>query len=145
MGAIARRPKRERVEGRGLTDAARQAFVRHLALDKYREIEDMQETLGFDANRAAEEACTFLGRGPYREVWRRHWRAMVVPAAEGAPGPALLPMIEQALATARADEEAARQASGDRTLDEEPEYRGFVDASIERIHRESPHGIESLD
>jgi hypothetical protein len=125
-------------------DAARQAFVRHLALDKYREIEDMQETQGFDATRAAEEACTFLARGPYREVWRRHWRELVVAAAEHVSGPALLPMIEQALTTALADEEAARQASGDRALDEEPEYRRFVDASIERINRESTDVIEGL-
>jgi hypothetical protein len=141
MAAIARRPRRERVEGRGLTEISRQAFVRHLALDKYREIEDMRETLGFDGDRAAAEACTFLERGGYREIWRRHWCAVVVPAAGSATGPALLPVLEQALGAALAEEIAARQARGDRAIDEEPEYRAFVDANIERSRRDGADGL----
>ncbi|MGH7277903.1 MAG: hypothetical protein ACREJG_04375 [Candidatus Rokuibacteriota bacterium] len=123
-------------------DVARQAFVRHLALDKYREIEDMRETLGFETTRAAEEACTFLGRGRYREIWRRHWGAVAVPAARLHSGGDLLSAIEEALARALAEEEQARAAGGDRPLEEEAEYKGFVDACMERIHVDGADIIE---
>ena len=125
-------------------DVARPAFVRHLALDKYREVEDMRETLGFDAVRAAAEACTFLERGRYRELWRRHWRDVVVPAAGQAEGAALIPAMEQALGGALVEESAAREATGDRPIDEEPEYRQFIDASAERIRREGADMFEGL-
>ncbi|MBI4561439.1 MAG: hypothetical protein HY724_05290, partial [Candidatus Rokubacteria bacterium] len=58
--------KRDRAEGKEFMDAAREGFVRYVALEKWREIEDMRETLGFDWARAAKEAGQFPGRGPYQ-------------------------------------------------------------------------------
>ncbi|MGH7399299.1 MAG: hypothetical protein ACRELW_17375 [Candidatus Rokuibacteriota bacterium] len=140
-----RRKKRGKVKGKEFLDVAREAFVRHLALDKYREMEDMKATLDFDDAGAAEDACTFLERGPYRMIWRRHWQAIVVPAAAQSSGAALLPAVEQALSAALAEEEQARQAQGDRPLDEEPEYKRFIDRSMDRLHHEACGEIERLD
>lgn len=140
-----KRKKKGRRKGKEFMDAAREAFVRHLALEKFREVEDMKETLGFDDAKAAQEACTFLERGPYREIWRRHWREVVLPAASGSPGAALLGAMEEAIASALLDEEAARGERGDRPLDEDPEYKAFVDASMERLFREQAGELEQLD
>lgn len=139
-----RRP-RGKVKGKEFLDAAREAFIRHLALEKYREMEDLKDTLGFDPVRAAEEACTFLERGPYRGIWRGHWRALVLPAAAATPGAELLPAMERALAAALDEEVTARAARGDRPIDEEPEYKGFIDANMERLHRDACGEIEQLD
>jgi len=45
--------------------------------------------------------------------------------------------IERAVAEAFRDEEAERQARGDRPIEEDPEFKGFVDASMERLIRAS--------
>lgn len=139
MGAVTRRKA-----GKDFTDVAREGFVRHLGLRKFREMEDMRATLGFDGERAALEAALFLERGPYREIWRRHWGARVVPAAALGQGPPLLRVIEEALAAALAEEERARAERGDRALEEEPEFKGFVDYETERFLRDALGEIEEL-
>lgn len=114
-------------------DVTRQAFVRYLALDKWREIEDLRDTLGFDWVRAAQETCQFLSRGAYAPLWTHQWRERVVPTAgQGDPGD-LFAAIEQAIAGALQEEEAARKTRRDRPLDEEPEYKGFLDTAVERL------------
>ena len=137
-GRRKRRDRREdRVQGQSFMDVTRQAFVRHFALDKWREIEDMRETLGFDWARAAEEACQFLSRGTYAPLWTQQWRAQVLPAAgRGDPGN-LYSTVEQAIAAALPEEEAARKTRGDRPLEEEPEYKGFLDTAVERLAQQS--------
>jgi hypothetical protein len=124
-------------------DVTRQAFVRHVALDKWREIEDLRETLGFDWTRAAAEACQFLSRGIYAPLWIQQWRAQVMPAAgQGNPGK-LFSAVEQAIAAALQEEEAARKTRGDRPLEEEPEYKGFLDTAVERLAQQSAAELES--
>lgn len=129
--------KRDRAEGKEFMDVAREAFVRYVALEKWREIEDMRETLGFDWGRAVEEAGGFLGRGPYRALWVRRWREQVLPATNGAEAGTLFAAIEAAAAAALADEVAARNDRRDRPLEEDPEYKGFLDAALGKLWREA--------
>ena len=140
-----RRDRREdRVQGQSFMDVTRQAFVRHLALDKWREIEDLRETLGFDWARAAEEACQFLTRGPYAPLWVRQWQADVLPTApEGDPG-TVFAAIERAVAGALLSEEGERKIRGDRPLDEDPEYKAFVDRGIEKLLSQQAGELESF-
>jgi len=137
-----RRPKQERVEGRGFMDVAREGFVRHVALDKWREIEDMRETLGFDWVRAVQEAGQFLGRGGYRSLWLRRWDEQVVPHAPEGEAGSLFAAIEKAVAAAVHDEDEARKSRGDRPLDEDPEFKAFTDASLEKFFRETAGEME---
>lgn len=134
--------KRDRAEGKEFMDAAREAFVRYLALEKWREIEDMRETLGFDWPRAAKEAGQFLGRGPYQPLWLRLWEEQVLPQATGADPGRVFAVVETAIAAAVHDEEAERKLRGDRPLDEDPEYKEFVDAALGKLFREAAGELE---
>lgn len=134
--------KRDRAEGKEFMDAAREAFVRYVALDKWREIEDMRDTLGFDWTRAAMEAGHFLGRGSYQPLWVRRWDEQVLPQAVGTDPGRLFAAIEGAIAGAVHDEEEERKARRDRPLDEDPEYKGFLDHALENLFREAAGELE---
>ena len=123
-------------------DAAREAFVRYMALEKWREIEDMRETLGFNWARAAQEAGQFLGRGSYHGLWVRKWEEEVLPQATGTDAGQLFAAIETAIAAALHDEEEERRVRGDRPLDEDSEYKAFIDAALERLFREQAGELE---
>jgi len=125
-------------------DVTRQAFVRHLALDKWREIEDMRETLGLDWTRAAEEACQFLSRGLYASLWVRQWQSDVLPAAPAGDPGKVFAAIERAVASALRAEEEERRSRGDRPLDEDPEYKAFVDQGVEKLLRQQAGELESF-
>lgn len=144
-GRPGKRGRRQgRVQGQSFMDVAREAFVRYVALEKWREVTDLQETLGLDPERAAREAGQFPGRGAYRDLWARRWEEQVVPqAADGNQGK-LFAAIEGAIAAALQDEEAARTARGDRALDEDPEYKAFVDAALGRFLAEAAGGLEPI-
>ena len=134
--------KRDRAEGKEFMDAAREAFVRHMALEKWREIEDMRQTLGFDWARAAKEAGHFLGRGPYQPLWVRRWEEQVLLQPRGTDPGRFFAAVEDAIAAAVRDEEAERKLRGDRPLDEDPEYKEFVDAALEKLFREQAGELE---
>ena len=132
-------------KGKEFMDAAREAFIRHAALEKWREIEDIRETLGLDWLSAAREAARFLSRGPYQLLWARRWEEQVLPQAVETDAGKLFAAIEQAIAAALLDEEKERRSRGDRPLDEDPEYKGFIDASLERLFREQAGELEPND
>ena len=134
--------KRDRAEGKEFMDAAREAFVRYVALEKWREIEDMRETLGFDLARAAKEAGHFVGRGPYQQLWVRRWEEQVLLQATGTDPGRVFAAIEGAIAAALRDEEGERRNRGDRPLDEDPDYKEFVDAALEKLFREQAGELE---
>ena len=142
--ATKRKRRGERVQGQSFMDVAREAFVRHVALEKWREVEDLRETLGLDAARAAQEAGRFPGRGVYRELWVRRWEEQVAPRAAAGTQGELFAAIEGAVAVALGDEEAARAARGDRPLDEDPEYKAFVDTALGRFLGEAAGGLEPM-
>lgn len=135
--------KRDRAEGKEFMDAAREAFVRYVALEKWREIEDMRETLGFDWARAAKEAGQFPGRGRYQALWVLRWEEQVLPDVAGTDPGQLFAALEAAIAAAVHDEVGERKSRGDRPLDEDPEYKAFLDLALERLFREQAGELES--
>lgn len=134
--------RQERVQGQSLMDVTRQAFVRHLALDRWRDIQDMRETLGFDWVRAAQEACQFVTRGPYAPVWVRHWREGALPAAAEGDAGKIFGAIERAIGAALDAEGEERALRGDRPLEEDPEYKAFVDQILENLLRQQAGQLE---
>lgn len=137
-----KRKKNGTPKSKEFMDAAREAFVRYVALEKWREIEDTRETLGFVWTMAAKEAARFPGRGPYQPLWVRRWEEQVLPqTTETNPG-VLFAAIEGAIAAAVHDEEEERKARGDRPLDEDPEYKAFLDGALERLFREQAGELE---
>jgi hypothetical protein len=121
-------------------DVARDAFVRHLALEKWREMEDMRATLGLDQAQALREAGGFLERGRYAPIWLRLWEEKVLPQAGETNAGRLFAAIEGAIAAALRAEEETRRRSGDRPLEEDREYKAFVDAAFERLLRSAADG-----
>lgn len=114
-------------------DTVRSAFIRWVALEKWREVEDLRSTLGLDLGPAIDEAARFPGRGRYQPLWVARWKAEVRPEVTGTDPGSLFGAIEKAAARAVEDEEAERKLRGDRQLDEDPEYKAFVDAALERL------------
>ena len=49
--------------------------------------------------------------------------------------------IEKAVGAALDDEEAERKARGDRPLEEDGEYKAFVDGALERLLQEGDLGV----
>jgi hypothetical protein len=141
-----RRKKRERKgtsEASSFMDNVRAAFIRWVALEKWRELDDLRRTAGMDLAQAIDEAGRFPSRGRYRQKWAARWQAELRPEiAESDPGN-LFAAIERAVSAALADEEIERKASGDRPLEEDPEYKAFVDTALERLLREGDLGAGS--
>lgn len=127
-----RRKRRERVEGHAFMDVVREAFVRWVALEKWREIEDLRDAAGLDWPQALAEAGSFLSRGRYAPLWVTRWKEHVGATTDPVT---VFAAIERAAAEALRDEEAERKARGDRALEEDPEFKGFIDASMERLIR----------
>lgn len=137
--------RKDRAEGKEFMDAARGAFIRYVALSKWREMEDMRETLGHDWAQAAQEAARFPDRGPYQGFWTRQWEEYVLPAvADPDPG-RVFAAVEHALATALRAEETERKSRGDRPLEEDPAYKGFLDWALESLFREQAGELERFD
>lgn len=143
-GGRRRRPgrrKEDRVQGTQLIDVAREAFIRHLALDRWRDVEDLRETNGLTWEAALREAGGFVERWPYHALWRRRWEAEVIPAAGSDPG-AVFAAIEGAVTSALAEEEAERAARGDRPLAEDPGFKAFLDWTYGRLIQEASGQLE---
>jgi len=131
-----RKRREERVGGNAFMDTVRAAFIRWVALEKWREVEDLRTTLGIDLSRAIEEAGQFPGRGRYEPLWAARWKAEVRPEVTGMDAGSLFQAIEKAVVAAVDEEEAERKARGDPQLDEDPEYKAFVDGALESLLRE---------
>jgi len=102
----------------------------------------MRETLGFNWTRAAQEAGQFLGRGQYQLLWVRRWQEQVVSQATEMDAGRLFVAIETTIAAALRDEEEERRIRGDRPLDEDPEYKGFIDSALENLFKEQAGELE---
>ena len=122
-------------------DTVRAAFIRWLALEKWREIEDLRATLGFDLRQAVNEAGQFPGRGRYQRLWVAQWKAEVRPEATGTDSGSVFAAIERATAAAMQDEESERKLQSDHPLEEDPEYKAFVDRNLERLLRQGDLGV----
>lgn len=128
--------RRERVQNSSFMDTVRAAFVRWVALEKWREVEDLRTTLGLDLEQALEEARQFPGRGRYQAIWIARWKAEFRPGVTGTDPGSVYGSIERVVGAALQEEEAERKARGDPPLDEDPEYKAFVDGALESLLRE---------
>lgn len=126
-----------RPRGNEFMDVAREAFVRYVALDKWREVQDARETLGLDWGQAVRECGQFPGRGVYQACWVRRWEEHLTPDATAGDAGALFAAIEQAVAAAVRDEGEERKRRGAPPLDEDPEYKAFVDRTLENLLRQA--------
>jgi hypothetical protein len=125
-------------------DVAREAFVRFVALAKWREIGALGRT-GLDRAGACRAAARFPGRGAYEPLWVRRWEEHVLAFAEVEDSGALFGAVERAVAAAIEDEVAARRAAGDGPLDEDPEYRRFIESTLGRLAWAAGEGYEWTD
>jgi len=117
-------------------DTVRPAFIRWLALEKWREVDDLQKTLGLNLAQAIEEAGKFPSRGRYQYLWVARWKAEVRPEAMGPDPGSVFAVVERAVGAALQDEESERRSCGDRPLEEDQEYKAFVDTALESLLRE---------
>jgi hypothetical protein len=135
--------KHGRRKSKEFMDAAVDAYVRHVALQKWREVTDAQETLGVDTVQAVREAGSFLERGAYRGIWERWWRTHVVNVAGVSFAP-LLGCIEAAVQGALQEESEARRQQGDALLEDTLAYKAFLDQALDRLFEEEAGSLEEL-
>ena len=141
-----RRKKRQRKgtsEASSFMDTVRAAFIRWVALDKWREVDDLRTTVGMDLQQAIDEAGRFPNRGRYEPLWIERWKAEVRPETTGVEAGGIFAAIEKAVAAALEVEEAERKTRGDRPLEEDAEFKAFVDSALERLLREGDLGTSS--
>ncbi len=134
---------RGRRTGKGFMDAALDAYVRHLALEKWREVLDRQDALGESLHEASQASGHFAGCGPYQDIWERWWRDDVV-AVQETPGTSLFGCIEAAVQGALREEISTRQQRGDAPLEDGVAYRTFVDHAMNRLFAEEAGSLEEL-
>ena len=138
-----RRGKDGRRRGKEFMDAAMDAYIRHVALQKWREVTDVQEALGLDAAGAAREVGNFPERGAYRGVWERCWQREVV-ASIAAPMASRFGHIEMAVQRALGEEVEARQQCGDTPIEDSSDYKAFLDHTLDRLFEEEAGSLEEL-
>jgi hypothetical protein len=135
--------KRGRKKSKELMDAALDGYIRGLALEKWREVTDLQESLGVDIAQAFRDAGSFPQRGSYRNIWERWWQNEVV-AVAGPPDTPLIGCIESAVRGALIEEIKARQQKGDRQLEDTLGYKTFLDNALDHLFEEEEGSIEEM-
>ena len=133
---------RGRKQGKEFMDAALDAYRRHLALHKWRQVMDVQASVGMAPEQAVREAGRFPGLGAYQDVWERWWEAQVV-AVVGSEAP-LLARIETAVSGALDEEIATRRQRGEAPLEDSVAYKTFVDQALDRLLEEESGSLEEL-
>lgn len=124
-------------------DAALDAYIRHLALEKWREVTDMHETLGVSLTQAVRDAAKFPERGRYRNIWERWWQTGGVEVA-AMDASSLLGCIETVVKGALREEISAREEQADGPLEETWDYKTFVDRTLDHLFEEEEGSIEEL-
>ena len=140
--ATGRNAGRGRKQGKEFMDAALDAYRRHLALYKWRQVMDVQASANVPPEQAVCEAGRFPGLGAYQDVWERWWDTQVV-AVAGAETP-LLARIETAVSGALDEEIATRRQRGDAPLEDSMSYKTFVDQALDRLLEEEAGSLEEL-
>ena len=131
-----------RKQGKEFMDAALDAYRRHLALHKWRQVMDAQASVGVTPEQAIREAGRFPGLGAYRNVWERWWDEQVTSRVH-ADTP-LLQRVEAAVSGALDEEVAARRQRGEAPLEDSMSYRMFVDQALDRLLEEESGSLEEM-
>lgn len=135
--------KRGRRKSKEFMDAALEAYVRHLALDKWREVTDLQETAGVTREQALIEAGYFQERGVYRPLWEHWWQKEVLAQATTSTLP-LFGCIEAAIGGALREERETRLQCGETLLEDTLAYKAFLDRALDRLFEEEAGSLEEL-
>ena len=131
-----------RKQGKEFMEAALDAYRRHLALHKWRQVMDAQASVGVTARQAMREAGRFPGLGSYQDVWERWWDEQVMSGVD-AETP-LLERVEAAVSGALQEEITRRRQRGDPPLEDGLSYRMFVDQALDRLLEEESGSLEEL-
>ncbi len=135
--------KRGRKKSNEFMDAALDAYIRDMALEKWREVTDMQESLGVNFEQAVRDSGSFPERGPYRDIWERSWQTQVVAAAVTADS-SPIGNIEAAVRSALIEEITARQQRDDKQLEDTHHYKTFLDSAMDHLFEEEEGSIEEM-
>ncbi len=135
--------KRGRKKSKEFMDAAIDAYIRDIALEKWRQVTDMQESLGVDLAQAVRDAGSFPERDAYRSIWERWWQEQVVAVAAAQASP-LLGCIEAAVRGALSEEIEARQQQGDKSLEDTLDYTAFLSRALDHLFEEEAGSIEEM-
>ena len=131
-----------RKQGKEFMDAALDAYRRHLALHKWRQVVDAQASAGSTPEQAIREAGRFPGLGAYQDMWERWWDEQVT-SSVCAETP-LLERVEAAVSGALDEEVATRRERGDTPLEDSLSYKMFVDQALDRLLKEESGSLEEL-
>ncbi len=132
--------KRGRKKSKEFMDAALDAYIRDIALEKWRQVTDLQETQGVDTAQAVRDAGSFPERDAYRSIWERWWQAEVVAGQISS----LLGCIEVAVRGALSEEIEARQQQGDKSLEDTRDYSTFLSRALDHLFEEEAGSIEEM-
>ncbi|MFQ5682129.1 MAG: hypothetical protein ACE5HC_02555 [Candidatus Binatia bacterium] len=138
-----RKGKRGRRKSKELMDAALDAYIRHLALEKWRQVTDLQETLGVDVGQAVRDVGCFPERGAYGNIWERWWQTHVVGIHNAETSP-LIEHIEAAVQGALEEEIVTRQKQEDVTVEDTLGYKAFLDSAMDHLFEEEEGSIEEM-
>jgi hypothetical protein len=137
-----RRGRGGRKQGKEFMDAALDAYRRHLALHKWRQVMDSQASVGITLQQAILEAGRFPGLGAYQYVWERWWDEQVMSSVD-AEAP-LLERVEAAVSGALDEEITTRRQRGDAPLEDGLSYKMFIDQALDRLLEEESGSLEEL-
>lgn len=133
-----------RKKGKHFMDAVTDAYIRDMALDKWREVDDLVEAAGLSLKEAVAEAGQFASKGPYQEFWAAWWRREVQAAGAPASGE-LMGRIEASVRGALGEEISRRAAEGQPAIEDTPHYTAFVGRAMDTLLADSEGEIEDFD
>lgn len=125
-------------------DVVLDAYIREVTLEKWREVEDLQQAAGLTAVKALRGAGEFAARGPYAPLWGRWWRRHVKKDASQGDGE-LIASIEQAVRGALTEECGLRSERGEPDIEDTPHYKAFVERAMGQLLEEASGEIEEMD
>ena len=139
---ISKRRGRKR-RGTQFIDVAFDGYIRYLALDKWRIIDEAISLNGLSMEQAYQEAGDFQERGPYAPLWTRRWAVQKAASVESSAHP--LAWIETALRSALEEEREARKAKADPSIEDTLHYKAFMDQAMESLLEEASGEIEEFE
>ena len=131
-----------RKHGKEFMDAALDAYRRHLALHKWRQVMDLQASTSVTLQQAVLQTGQFPGLGDYQDVWERWWDQQVTSGVDTETP--LLQRIEAAVSGALREEVTVRRERGDAPLEDGLSYRLFIDQALDRLLEEESGSLEEL-